>query len=212
MKEVKSAGLQYLTEDLDRNLHALNAFFTIYVDLEHCGKDLNLSLLMKNNHKSDLLAASYFGTSTDGLVMLQGVQNKNLYQMVKFITENNLWAIITKKKRRFRFWQKKIVHDKRFSDVINALDELKDPELTKCLRSYPVELFAIAYTAVGLKGHEYLMSLQAAEAGRMAYRDFHTRVYKPKFVFLSKVKRFGGFIGLIFALWLILSSGILMRL
>lgn len=205
-------GIQYLTDDLDKGNHALNAFFTCYVDYEHSGTDFNLTLLMKDNHKSDLLAASYFGTSTNGEVMLHGVQTKNIYKLVKFISDNDLWPTITKRKRRLRFWQSKIKTDKRFSDVVNALDDLKDPELTECLRSYPLFNFAIAYSAVGLMGHKRIMSLQAAEVGRIAYRDIKKRFDKQTGGFIKKVLRFGAFVSIAYVLYFILASAKLMDL
>lgn len=210
MSEVKRVGVQFITDDFDKGIHALNAFFTCYVDYEHSGLDLNLIHLLKEGQKSDILAASYFGLCSDDGVVVQGFQNKNLYRLVEFITVNNLWPTIKTRKRGFRFWQSKIETDKRFSQVINALDDLKDPELTECLRSYPVVLFAIAYTAVGLKGHEYLMRLQAATVGRIAYRDIHNRINKSESGFLKKLFRYVAYVGTACILYLILSSGVLM--
>ncbi|AXA24268.1 hypothetical protein [Pseudomonas putida] len=224
LQKWNKVGVQYLTDDLDRGLHSLNAFFTCYVDMEYFG-ELNLSLLQRKGAASDKLAASYFGLSVDGEVMfngvqttmagevlLHGVQTKNLYKMVKFITENNLWPTIKTSRRRLKFWKKKIITDKRFSDVVNALDDLKDPELTECLRSYPAYLFAGAYTMVGLKGHEYIMNLQAAEAGRMAYRDVCKRIYSVKGEFFKKLFLFVGAATLAYVAYSVFASGILMTL
>lgn len=224
LQKWNKVGVQYLTDDLDRRLHSLNAFFTCYVDMEYFG-ELNLSLLQRKGASSDKLAASYFGLSVDGEVMfngvqttmagevlLHGVQTKNLYKMVKFITENNLWPTIKTSRRRLRFWKKKIITDKRFSDVVNALDDLKDPELTECLRSYPAYLFAGAYTMVGLKGHEYIMNLQAAEAGRMAYRDVCKRIYSVKGEFFKKMFLFVGAASFAYIVYSVFASGILMTL
>lgn len=210
MNEQKRVGVQFITSDFDKRIHALNAFFTCYVDFEHSSKYMNLSKLMKENEQSVILAASYFGVSADNEVIIPGIQNKNLYRLVEFITVNNLWPTITKRKRGFKIWESKIETNKRFSEVINALDDLKDPELTECLRSYPVVLFAIAYTAVGLKGHEYLMSLQAATVGRIAYRDIHNSIKKNNSGFLKKLFRYGAYVGTSCILYLILSSGVLM--
>lgn len=212
MKEIRQAGVQYELEEFDKGIHSLNAFFTCYVDFEHSGKEINLSKLLKNDSESDNLAALYFGASANQQILLAGVQTKNLYRMVQFITEKNLWPTIKKKRRGLKLWKSKIETDKRFSDVVNAIDETKDPELVESLRSYPLWLFAIAYTAVGLKGHEFIMSLQSAEAGRIAYRDIAGRIKKVGGGFIKRIFVFAFFLITTYVVYKVLESGVLMTL
>ncbi|WP_238360467.1 hypothetical protein, partial [Micromonospora fiedleri] len=55
-----------------------------------------------------------------------------------------------------------------------------------------------------------IMSLQAAEVGRIAYRDIKKRFDKQTGGFIKKVLRFGAFVSIAYVLYLILASAKLM--
>lgn len=186
MEKQLTTYVKYDISELDARIHALNAFFTCFVDYEHSSKDFSISGV----ETDDALAVMYFGATVDGVIVNAGHQTKNLYKLVKFITEKDLWPIVRKKRwHRFRYFRSKIESDKKFSQVIDALRAEKDAELNECIRSYPFVLFGIAYTAVGEVGHKRLISLQPGASGRLAYSKIKTILEKSKGGFFKRLFR-----------------------
>lgn len=198
----------YTEEQLRPEILSLCAYFTCFVDFEHSGKDFNLSTV----HKNDELALFYFGGWVGDVVSVAGGQTKNLYKLVEFITDNNLWATIKRERSRKTFYRQKLNTDKRFSDVIKALRELNDPELNECIRTYRFFLFSVAYTAVGEVGHEKLMKMQPGTAGRLAYGQIKKIMKKTKRGIIKRLSMIGVFILLGVVLYNILASGFLLTI
>jgi hypothetical protein len=205
--------VKYDISEFDTRIHALNAYFTCFVDYEHSSKEFSIS----NVKTDDAMAVMYFGATVDGVLINGGHQTKNMYKLVKFITEKDLWPSVRKKRwHRFRYFRSKIDSDKHFSEVIDALRVEKDAELNECIRSYPFVLFGIAYTAVGEVGHKRLMSLQPGASGRLAYSKIKTILEKSKGGYFKRVcmKVFKLILVLtvLFVIYNILSSGYLSSL
>jgi len=198
----------YEPNELRPEILSLCAYFTCFVDFEHSGKDFNLSTV----HKNDELALLYFGGCVGDSVAVAGGQTKNLYKLVEFITDRNLWATITRARTRRTFYRKKIKTDKRFSDVINALREENDPELNECIRSYRFFLFSVAYTAVGEVGHEKLMNMQPGVAGRLAYAQIKQLMKKSKRGVIKRLFIISIFIGIAVVFYNVLASGFLLTI
>ncbi|RMN10870.1 hypothetical protein [Pseudomonas syringae group genomosp. 3] len=213
MKKQLITYVKYDIEGFDPRIHALNAFFTCFVDYEHSSKDFSISTV----ETDDAMAVMYFGATVDSVLVNAGHQTKNLYKLVKFITEKELWPTVTKKKgARIRFIGSKIESDKTFSQVVEALRIEKDPELNESIRTYDIRLFRIAYTAVGEVGHNRLMGLQPGASGRLAYSKIKTILRKSKDGFFKRlfkrIFKFLVFIAVVAIGYSILASGYLSSL
>lgn len=208
MNTIPRTKVSYEPNELRPDILALNAYFTCFIDYEHSGKDFNLSTV----HKNDELALTYFGGCVGPAVAIAGGQTKNLYRLVEFITDNNLWPTISYVRSRKSFYRRKLVSDKGFSDVIAAVQEAKDPALNECIRTYRFLFFSVAYTAVGEVGHEKLMKMQPGTAGRLAY----AKVKKiSKAAVIGKFKRLSIIaiiLGGIFVFYKVLASGYLLTI
>ena len=200
--------VNYTKEQLRPEILSLCAYFTCFVDFEHSGKAFNLSTV----HKDDELAIFYFGGWVGDVVSVAGGQTKNLYKLVEFITDNNLWATIKRERNRKTFYRQKLNTDKRFSDVIKALRELNDPELNECIRTYRFFLFSVAYTAVGEVGHEKLMKMQPGTAGRLAYGQIQKMLKKSKRGIIKRISMISVFILMGVVLYNLLASGFLLTI
>ncbi len=208
MKNLIKTTVKYNIEDLEPHIHSINAFFTCFIDYEHSGKDFNISGV----ETSDALAVMYFGATVNGELVNAGYQTKNLYKLAKFITERDLWPTVKRKKgSRFKFFGSKIESDKSFREVVAALREVNDPELNECIRSYSFVLFPIAYTAVGLIGHQRLMKLQPGASGRLAYTQIVAIMEQaePGFfkIWFKRIFRFAIVASVAVGIYKILSSG-----
>jgi hypothetical protein len=213
MKKRLITYVKYDIEEFDPQIHALNAFFTCFVDYEHSSKDFTISTVATD----DAMAVMYFGATVDGVLVNAGHQTKNLYKLVKFITEKELWPTVKKKKgARLRFFGRKIESDKAFSQVLETLRIEKDPEINESIRTYDIRLFRIAYTAVGELGHNRLMKLQPGASGRLAYSKIKTILEKSKDGFFKrtfkKIFKFLVFVVLVGIVYSILASGYLSSL
>lgn len=212
-----------LQKDFDPKIFALNAFFSALIDYEHSGKDFKL----KNLHESVDAAVLYFGsTNSDGIQNL-GSQVKHIYPLTAFITQNDLWANI-KKKKRFSL-KRKYIADKGFNQVVAALNANPDQEVSKVFSTYPFAFFEIAYTAVAEIGHAELMNDQPWYAGQKAIKiimkakgvsprekSFYKRFLKYIFKVVMKTIKFAFkaiFISmLLFSFYWLLSNGYAMFL
>ncbi|EMM2241358.1 hypothetical protein RZM80_005723 [Pseudomonas aeruginosa] len=177
-KPVVEHGDQY-----DSDIFSINAFFTCFVDYEHHGEFRKFYIGEHDYH--DLL---YFGLTTDGRVSYQGIQTKNLYKLVEFITVNNLWPEQIKVESALDEVEKA----PSFRKVVEALDasDYKDPEIVLAFNTYPLTYLAIAYTAVGEVGLDKLMNTQPVFAGRLAMNKILDIVYKKrsrKYVWVKRI-------------------------
>ncbi|HHN2017147.1 TPA: hypothetical protein ACRNYH_003646 [Pseudomonas aeruginosa] len=151
---------EFTLDGYDSDIHAINAFYTCFVDYEHSGS-FKLEPIGYDN-KTDI---NYFGSTIDGEVIMEGVQTKNLYKLVEFITVNRLWP------------EQLIAAgiDPSFTRVVEALDAApdKDPAIGRAFRTYPIAMLSIGYIAVGEIGLANITNTQPLNAGRQAIRKIH---------------------------------------
>ncbi|PKA71362.1 hypothetical protein ATI02_4340 [Pseudomonas baetica] len=168
-KSVKTLYSHYVA-DYEAGVYSVSAFFTALVDYEHSGTEFNFKQIETN----DEMAWLYFGTRFNEKIEVFGYQTKNLYPLMKFIEDNGLWPEMVRTKHGYlsrMFLRRKKYHlNIKFSNVVNSIENSKNPELYKLLRSYPLILLRIAYFATAEIGVEKLKTMQPFEAGRLAFR------------------------------------------
>lgn len=178
-------------KDCDADIHAINAFFTCFVDYEH-SSFFNL----RNVGSSPEMAALYFGSSDEGQVTFPGVQTKNLYHLVEFITVNNLWPDPNAEpKPEAADGYSDDDSSDTFKRVIEALDasESKHEDIGKAFRTYKLIFLYIAYIQVREVGIHNIIGKQPFIAGCMAMQRVHNVTRKPKRRWLTFKKIFAIF-------------------
>lgn len=163
--------------DCDADVHAINAFFTCFVDYEHSSY-FNLDKV----GSSPAMAALYFGSSDDGKVTFPGVQTKNLLRLVEFITVNKLWPSADAEptpEAADGFSDE--TNGDTFLKVIEALDaaESKHEDIGKAFRTYKLVNLYIAYIQVREVGIDNIIGKQPMVAGCIAMQRIHKITRKP---------------------------------
>lgn len=161
----------------DPEIYSLNAFFTVFLERDHYS---NVKRMLRN------LKVNYFGEVIDGKVVFEGYQPKDLYDLVEFITINNLWATAA---------DRKDPDGKRFYKVVEFVKASGNEKLVQTLNSYGFDEFRVAYGCVADTSHEKLMKLSPADAGMLGIGIIDA-VYK------SKRKLFGRFKFIAFIMYL----------
>lgn len=179
-------------DDYNTDVFTINAFFTSFVDYEHLGEFKRFNIGEHDYH--DLL---YFGLVSNGAVSYEGIQTKNLYRLVEFITVNKLWPEQIKIESK----ADEVEKSPTFRCVVEALDatEVKHPDIVLALNTYPLTYLAIAYTAVGEVGLEKLTNTQPVLSGRLATNKILDIVYKTptrKWLWIRRL------LVVLFVLWL----------
>ncbi len=173
--------------DCDSDVHAINAFFTCFVDFEHSSY-FNLDKVGSNPE----MAALYFGIADEGEVTFPGVQTKNLLRLVEFITINKLWPSANAEPvlEAVDGYADDSDGD-TFKKVIEALDaaESKHEDIGKAFRTYKLIWFYIAYIQVREVGIENIMGKQPFVTGSMAMQRVHkiTRKTSKKFFTVKRI-------------------------
>lgn len=133
----------------DPKVFSLTSFFTVFLEREHYSNVKKILPTFKVN---------YFGEVVDGQVVFAGYQPKDLYDLVEFITENNLWATIE---------DRKLEDGKRFYKVVQAVVLSGNESLIKILNKYDFDEFRVAYGCVADESHEKIMDLSPDYAGML---------------------------------------------
>jgi len=184
------------------DIHSINAYFTCFVDYEHSG-----FFNLKNVEKDYKSASMYFGFKIGDELKFEGIQAKNLYRLVEFITVNKLWpdasrsVIPSGSDDNLDYGE-----GPTFKCVVDALDAVaisdRHEDIGKAFRSYPLGYLYIAYEAVKEIGVENLIHKQPAITGCMAMKRIHSATNRKG---IRIIKRLVG-VGILLAVFLIFSS------
>lgn len=146
-----------------------SAFFTVFLEREHYSNVKGLLNKFKTN---------YFGEIVDGKVVFEGYQPKELYQLVEFISANDLWA--TKEDRDNP-------DGKRFYKVVEHIKASGNEKLIGTLLKYDFNEFRVAYGCVADESFEKIIKLSPADAGMLGI-SIIDNTFKAKRKFKSRVK------------------------
>ncbi|MCT0649343.1 hypothetical protein N0614_09565 [Pseudomonas aeruginosa] len=158
----------------DSEIYALNSFFTVFIERSHYSGVKKILNQFKIN---------YFGEVADGVVVFEGHQPKYLYDLVEFITVNNLWASSE---------DRKDPDGKRSWKVLEALKASGNKELLEAFKKFSFDEFMIAYGCVADESVEKILKLTPADAGMLAI-SIIDKAFKKK----AKRKRRFKFLGFV---------------